>query len=451
MRYRSLAAVGVMLSVVGATFGQTCVPAWSHDIGRPGVTSSGYVGPMMGFNDGSGEKLYAGGSFSAMGGFVTRGIARWNPVTQLWGPVGGGCYSTNTNYFVAALGSYSFDGVRELLVGGSFDLAGTTPAARLARWNGTRWAAMPGAQPNGAVWAITEWNGKLYIGGGFSSVGAAVCNGIMSFDAEESWQPVGTGIDSGFAPTIFALKAFNDGRGEKLYAGGRFTSIAGVNGMIGRWNGTSWEPAGGGIVSTSPFGDIEAMEVFDNGTGPALYVGGSSLSIGGGNGAIGSVARWNGVRWQLVGADLGGRVTALKVFNDGSGPALYLGGTAQPGINYVAKLVGNAWVTLDGGVGQPGGPPFPSVFGMAVWDGKLFVGGDFDWAGDASQDASGIAYRTSCSCPADYNADGAVDADDTIAFFADWDGGRREADFNGDGGVDADDVIAYFARWDSGC
>ncbi len=88
---------------------------------------------------------------------------------------------------------------------------------------------------------------------------------------------------------------------------------------------------------------------------------------------------------------------------------------------------------------------------MTAWGGKLFVGGDFDWAGSSAQAASGIAIRTSCRCPADYNADGGVDADDTIAFFADWDAGRSEADFNGDRGVDADDVIAYFARWDAGC
>jgi hypothetical protein len=54
-------------------------------------------------------------------------------------------------------------------------------------------------------------------------------------------------------------------------------------------------------------------------------------------------------------------------------------------------------------------------------------------------------------CPSDYNGDGGVDADDVIAFFADWDAGALAADFNGDGGVDSDDVIGFFGRWDSGC
>jgi hypothetical protein len=52
-------------------------------------------------------------------------------------------------------------------------------------------------------------------------------------------------------------------------------------------------------------------------------------------------------------------------------------------------------------------------------------------------------------CPADWNGDGGIDADDVIAFFGEWDSGN--ADFNNDGGTDADDVIAFFARWDAGC
>jgi DNA-binding beta-propeller fold protein YncE len=50
---------------------------------------------------------------------------------------------------------------------------------------------------------------------------------------------------------------------------------------------------------------------------------------------------------------------------------------------------------------------------------------------------------------ADWTGDQAVDGDDVIAFFADWDGG--DGDFNRDGATDGDDVIAFFAVWDLGC
>jgi hypothetical protein len=64
-------------------------------------------------------------------------------------------------------------------------------------------------------------------------------------------------------------------------------------------------------------------------------------------------------------------------------------------------------------------------------------------------DADGNGILDECECPADWNGDFAVDGDDVIAFFSDWD--RNEADFNADGGTDGDDVIAFFVRWDAGC
>lgn len=54
-------------------------------------------------------------------------------------------------------------------------------------------------------------------------------------------------------------------------------------------------------------------------------------------------------------------------------------------------------------------------------------------------------------CVADFNRDGAVDSDDTIAFFTVWDTGGLLADLSNDGGVDADDIVVFFTRWDLGC
>lgn len=54
-------------------------------------------------------------------------------------------------------------------------------------------------------------------------------------------------------------------------------------------------------------------------------------------------------------------------------------------------------------------------------------------------------------CVADFNCDGGVDSDDTIAFFGALDRGHGSADVNRDGGIDADDIIDFFADWDAGC
>lgn len=68
---------------------------------------------------------------------------------------------------------------------------------------------------------------------------------------------------------------------------------------------------------------------------------------------------------------------------------------------------------------------------------------------DCGTVTTGVARIT--NCPADYNTDGGVDADDVILYFADWDAGSDEADFDNNGGVDSDDVIGFFSRWDAGC
>lgn len=75
---------------------------------------------------------------------------------------------------------------------------------------------------------------------------------------------------------------------------------------------------------------------------------------------------------------------------------------------------------------------------------QLFAYAPLIVAGDAIE-----AYALRADSPADWNHDGAVDSDDTIAFFADWD--ANNGDINSDGGSDSDDVITFFARWDAGC
>jgi hypothetical protein len=443
-----LLALIVLPSVVSISLAQTCQQHW--EAFGSGVTSDGYAAPMLVYNPGGGDSLYVGGSFSGVGGQVTRGIARWNPATSSWGAVGGGCYSTSTNYFLAALATFDFGSGNELVAGGSFSTAGgLSNTANLAHWNGTRWAGISAGQPNSAVWAAATFQNKLFVGGGFATVGTVSANGIASWD-NETWQPLGSGMGGGFSPNVFALRVFNDGTGDKLYAGGRYSSIGGVSGMIGRWNGSVWEAVGGGVAPGSTFADIEAMAAFNNGSGMALYVGGWDLLPSGG--ALCNVARWNGTQWTSVGQYLGGRTTSLAVFDDGTGPALYAGGTAQPSINYIAKLVGNQWVTLSGGVNSNVTPPFPSVFGLLAWNDRLVVGGDFDTAGGTA--ASGMAAWRGCPvgghCSNDFNHDGDPNTDaDIQAFFACLAGNCcatcDSADFDGDGDVATDaDIEAFF-------
>ncbi|MFM9994781.1 MAG: hypothetical protein ACKVU4_03150 [Phycisphaerales bacterium] len=396
-----------------------CSPAWDTAVGNPGA-GTGYVGAILPWDDGvgtPGEDLYAGGSFEQIGGQNRRAIARWNKAANTWSTLGPGIIQENTT-FVAALAAYNAGGGEQLIVGGAFGSGGGVPGTKsMARWNGTSWSAT-GSQfvqnTADSVWALKVWNGKLYVGGGFANVGGVVgANGIASWDGV-TWAPLGSGITGTFSPVVFKLEVFNDGTGEALYAAGRFAGVGGVpnTALIARWNGAAWSVVGPGLFPSSALTGVEAMAVYDAGGGPALFVGGNPFIPSGQPTA--SVASWNGAAWTTIGQNLGGRTTCLAAFDDGSGagPQLYNGGTAQPAINYIARYVGGQWVTVDGGVtgtslpSFPGGAgSFPSVFSMGEWDDTLYVGGNFTVIGGLN--SNGLVARTSCpSCYADCNASG---------------------------------------------
>lgn len=103
-----------------------------------------------------------------------------------------------------------------------------------------------------------------------------------------------------------------------------------------------WIPGvgGGPIAGNVPLIVFTSHE-HDDGTGPALYVGGQTFTTAGGQPAN-RVAKWNGKTWSAVGDGFAnGIVWKLAVFNDGTGDALYAFGTftasgATP-INRMAK------------------------------------------------------------------------------------------------------------------
>ena len=55
------------------------------------------------------------------------------------------------------------------------------------------------------------------------------------------------------------------------------------------------------------------------------------------------------------------------------------------------------------------------------------------------------------TCPGDFDADGAVDTRDVIAFLNAWVAGEASADFNGDGAVNTADVLAFLNAWNVVC
>src|SRR5262249_48595857 len=146
-----------------------------------------------------------------------------------------------------------------------------------------------------------------------------------------SWTGLGAGISATpsdpFPPVAQAVIAFQG----SLYVGGAFSRAGSVGtNTISRWDGTARQ-AGSGGVGLAQGGrppSIEAMAVYDDGRGQALYVGGILDEVGGV--PVRNIARWDGTAWSAlgdgVGSDVNDRVLSMAVFDDGAGPALFVGG-----------------------------------------------------------------------------------------------------------------------------
>ncbi len=462
---RAVFAAAVLV-VAGEAAAQPCVPQWQGQPGTPGI-GDGYVAPIVEWNDGTGggAALYVGGSFNLIGGVSgTKLLGKFNPTTNAFSKLGTGLNTGNTNGFLTSLQAYSFGPPpgNYLVVGGFFASAGGQAGTKsLAKWSGAGGGAWSNCGSNfvansaSAVWAMTTWKGRLYIGGSFPDCGGVVgANGVASWDGA-TWQGLGTGVGSGFSPNAFSMKVFDDGSGEALYVGGRFNEIGGVPGtaLIGKWDGTQWSKVGTGVLAGT-FSDIETMEIFDDGGGAALYCGGWDIGLFGSGNA--SVAKWDGMKWSMVGQYLGGRTTSLKAWDVGTGGvgmALYAGGTAQPGINYLARLEANTWAIYDGGVGGGIGGNFPSVFGIGTFGSDLYVGGNFSSAGSGPVNAAGLVRHTACAatCYADCDGDKSLTIDDFICFQTKYAIGAPEADCDKSGGLDIDDFICFQTLYAIGC
>ncbi len=347
-----------------------CEPEWSSvgggadpfaDVRAMAVYDEGHPGP---------GSLFAGGGFTFLADVQTNGMARWDGwrASVVGGGIGDDVEGPFALRVVPALVGTIPAG---LYVTGDLFRAGDLPVNNLARWDGQAWHDVGGGLTSqGAVYGfalcIFDADGEgpvppcLYVGGKFWYAGGVPADGIARWDGQ-TWTALGKGLSlgNGSHPNVFALAVYDDGRGPALYVGGSFYYAGGQLAYnIARWDGKEWEPLGGpnGGVSAT----VEALCVYDeDGDGPArpaLFVGGQ-FSYAGGM-PIPSLARWDGQGWSSVGAWPGGSVRAAAVWKapDDERATLYVGGYLYhelPNgtlVRGIARWDGQSWREVDYGV-----------------------------------------------------------------------------------------------------
>ncbi|MFO0835150.1 MAG: hypothetical protein U0638_09280 [Phycisphaerales bacterium] len=154
------------------------------------------------------------------------------------------------------------------------------------------------------------------------------------------WDPAARtwkSLGAGVNDAVRAIAAMPDG---SLVLAGAFTAAgdAPAN-RIARWNGTGWEALGDGVDNT-----VYALQALPNGD---LAVGGSFLNAGGVSAR--RIARWDGSAWHAYanGFTNAGAVYALAVHNG----ELLAGGDFNVNATRLARWDGTAWQNFAGGTG----------------------------------------------------------------------------------------------------
>ena len=325
-----------------------------------------------------GTNLYVGGIFTQIGGIPGTNIVSFNGTT--WKQLGGGLH-----YFQNGLGQANklLWSSNQLYVAGGFDRAGdTVGAADVARWDGTNWWSIGGDTSKGMspsinfvqslcnVPASGSIAGGLYAGGLFSTAGKTNANCIAGYDGT-NWNPLGGGVSGWFSSSARVYAIATDG--TYVYAGGNFTNAGAYTGVggIAEWDGNNWYPLYYGLDYI-----VNALAVDGYGY---LWVGGSFTNVVNAGYSKGLVV-WAGGNWYAFGNVDGTNATVGAVAYDGGtrvyvgGQFYSVGGVSATNIAYYDYSDG-LWHALGSGIA------LGKVNSLAYVNGQLYVGGTFTNAG----------------------------------------------------------------------
>jgi hypothetical protein len=315
----------------------------------------------------SGSVIYAGGEFTGLYASTRKYLAALdrNGVLKAWNPNADGPVLT-----LALSGATVY-------AGGSFTTIGGQPRQRLAAIDA---GGNPRAWNPGADWpvrALALWGSTVYVGGEFYNVAGQPRNRLAAIDtggALLAWNPSAD-------RAVHALAIEPDlGRGETIYAGGEFSTVAGrtrrrLAAIDVQGAATSWNPQGYETV-----GDQEVVYALRYADG-VLYAGGLFSHIGpqgrrnlAAIGFAGDLRPWapaaNNVVWTLA----------------VSGRTIYVGGefTQIYNVPGVVPRNGLAAIDIDGTLKpwDPNASDPGHVYSLGVSDGAVHAGGSFSQVGD---------------------------------------------------------------------
>lgn len=347
---------------------------WSSDFYRVGL-----VGDVHAFAEYD-SVLVIGGDLTAAGDVLVEGLAAWDGTA--WQAFAGGVDGS-----VAALLVHGGD----LFVAGEFESAGGVAAHNVARWDGAQWHPLgPGGEE---IEALVVHDGLLIALGDFSAAVGAPGAKLAAWDGV-AWSPLGEGPQMGSVGRLHAA-VVHDGN----------LVVGGSCGSAGPWEALAvWDGAGWSTPYPKP-GDDQGLE--DRAIGSlAVYQG--ELVAGGhfshwedADDYYRGVARWDGEAWVGLGHGLtaptgiGTDAHSIRCLLAYDGDLIAAGTIGQieneNDCAGIARWDGAQWHAMDWGVGFDWMlSELNPVEAVALWQGQLFIGGYFPFAG---ADIDGECYN----------------------------------------------------------
>jgi len=363
----------------------TCAQSWDT-VGQK-ISDFGNYGPNVIYADST--CLYMAGAFKTIGNKHIQGIGRWNGIqwdSLSWGIDGLEYDSLPSEYPEPTNAITKYNG--KLYVGGWFGSLGHIKSPCVGTWDGSQWDSLP-VQPfkshySATVWALRVINNKLYMGGGFDTVAGFSCVGIACWN-DTNWSSLNFPNLGSFG----AISAICEYKGS-IYVGGNFYgNNPNDRRNILRHDSTgNWDSVGGGIKGDSW---VNSMVVYDS----ELYVAGYFYKSDGNAGDC--IQRWDGTQWHDVGGGVegGDQIFKLIVYN---GKLFAMGGFDTAGgvpADNIAEWNDTEWCSLGNTFNN-------TILTGCIYKDSLYIGGGFtkinedsiiyiaEWTGGDYTDSCGV-------------------------------------------------------------
>jgi hypothetical protein len=211
-------------------------------------------------------------------------IARWSTTNNTWSPLGSAAQN-GVNGIVSAI---TISGQTVYIGGtfttASSSAQNNLSANHVAIWLSNQWSPLGSGTKNGVnndVTALAVMGNYLFVGGNFTTANSNTQTNIsVSHIAywtpvNQTWAPVGSAAQNGVNSAVFSMTVY----GRKLYVGGLFTAASSSTqanipaNQIATWDTLSntWSDLSGGMDST-----VDALAIGGNG----LYAGGDFSTAG---------------------------------------------------------------------------------------------------------------------------------------------------------------------------